>query len=296
MERQSDTVHRLGLAEHHRRFIIITTGRTGSSLLSAILADAGADFAMDVPKRWDPSEGKMEHPDAIHACRWFRAADKISTVKPHAAIGRYRWTFFNSLGKLWLRSALSKAKFLKAVDGHLLVRAAVKLDFFPSVILSYRRFEECAISSSMMVSNTNLCTLVERYKRVNTNGLLLLNTFGGCAVSYEQLVDLNDRSWIYSLASLTNLPADKLIAARDRRVDKPSDTVVSTVFDGAARLVFETVEAIRGQEIAPSHQVLRSWRNTRGRSRGDGVILRFSFDDSVRTFFQKLVRVLIRSE
>ena len=42
------------------KYFIVTVGRTGSSLLCAVLADASADFGMKAPEDWDPRRGVME--------------------------------------------------------------------------------------------------------------------------------------------------------------------------------------------------------------------------------------------
>jgi hypothetical protein len=252
-----DNIDHLPIPEARRRFFIVTSGRTGSSLLAAILADAGADFAMSVPARWDPSGGEMEHPDAAIAGDFFRAAEDISVGRPHGWIDRCRWRLLKSAGKRRLRAALHEARFVKAVDGHVLIRPAFKLGFFPSVILSYRRFDEYAISSSLMVPETSIDAIAARYRSANRNGLLLLRIFGGCAVSYEQLVDCRDRSWVEPLAQVTQLSADKLLAMRDCRVEEPARSLAHVELDRPAQRVFEAVEAFRGSVVAPSPQVLR---------------------------------------
>ena len=43
-----------------KRFFIVNPGRTGSTLLAAILADAGADFCFETPESWDPTTGDTE--------------------------------------------------------------------------------------------------------------------------------------------------------------------------------------------------------------------------------------------
>ena len=49
------------------RFLIVGTGRCGSSLLSAILARAGANFDMPLRAEWDRRSGEYEHPPP-HKC------------------------------------------------------------------------------------------------------------------------------------------------------------------------------------------------------------------------------------
>jgi len=217
---------------------------------------------MRTPEGWDRATGAMEHPDLLTACRRYSAANGISPAKPRGAVRRYRWTLLRFLGKRRLRHALTQTRFVKVGEAHLLIRPVLKLGYFPSIILSYRRFEDHAISVGMMVANANLEQLVEQYNRTYKSGLWLLNTFGGCVVSYEQLIDPGDRSWIEPLAQVTNLPAGRLLAAQERRTAAPSHRIKAPCFDRAARQTFDDLEALRGLVIAPSTQALRSWRKS----------------------------------
>jgi hypothetical protein len=252
---------RHGQIDHDlRRFFVISAGRTGSTLLSAILADAGAEFGMRPPSGWDRATGAMEHPDLLAACRRYAAADAISPAKPRGALRRYRWTLLRFLGKRRLRTGLAATRFVKVGHAHLLIRPVLKLGYFPSIVLSYRRFEDHAVSLGMMAANANLDQLVEQYNRINKSALWLLNMFGGCVVGYEQLVDPADRRWVEALAEVANLPAGALSAARDRRAAAPSHHIEALCFDRTARQTFDDLEALRGLVIAPSAQALRSWR------------------------------------
>jgi hypothetical protein len=255
---------RSAVAEDRRRFFIINAGRTGSTLLSVILADAGADFAMAAPPCWDRGGGDMEHPDLLAAWRRIVAAHTLSATRPAPGYRRHRWTILRSLGKRRLRAVLGKAQFVKVDEAHLLVRPAVKMGYFPSIILSYRRFEDHAVSYGLMDRAADLEGLVAHYNRVNKNGLWLLNTFGGCVIGYEQLIDLADRSWVAPLAALTNLPASELLAARARRVAQPSRPIETPHFDRDARQTYEGVDSLRGRLILPSTQALRSWHAANG--------------------------------
>ena len=43
-----------------RRTFVLTFGRSGSSLLCALMSDAGADFGLAAPLQWDPRDGVLE--------------------------------------------------------------------------------------------------------------------------------------------------------------------------------------------------------------------------------------------
>ncbi|MBV8649839.1 MAG: hypothetical protein JO255_00145 [Alphaproteobacteria bacterium] len=176
-----------------QRFFIVSTGRTGSSLLSAILADAGADFGFAPPRSWDRRGGEMEHEQLTVAARSIAKANAVSPERP-GGIARLRWTLRRSAAKRRMRSSLRDVRYVKVADAHHLVRPAFKLGYFPTVILSYRRFDDYAVSLGLIHAHADPASLARQYRQVLRMGLWLLNTFGGCVVGYEQLVDPADRS------------------------------------------------------------------------------------------------------
>lgn len=244
----------------YRRVFILSSGRSGSTLLASILADAGAEFGMRTPEQWDPGTGDLEHRELHRMAAWMGYAYDLSADRPGIGPRRYLWDFYRSMGKSRLRRLLSEARYIKGEGADFAVQPAFKMGYFPTIIASYRRFEAFATSSGLMRGHSNLETLVKYYNRVNRNALLLLRMFGGCVVSYEPLSDLDDTSWAYPLAAATGLPADRLIAARNRRLrgsarrDDPQPLDVSTAE------TFASLDALRGLAIPPSAPALRSWR------------------------------------
>ena len=245
------------VAGEDQRSFIITAARTGSTLLSAILADAGADFGMTAPQEWDRAGGGLEHPELWRALRYFRKAEAISTGRPPFGIARIRWNAYRSLGKKLLRAGLGRARFAKLYGAHELVRPAFKIGFFPTVILSYRRFEDQALSLGLMHAHASWESLRDNYQHVYCNGLWLLNTFGGCVVGYKNLADRDDSTWVKPLARTTGLPIERLVEARDYRIDALSRPARTGSVDRTAGRVFDAMEALSGKAIPPSEQALR---------------------------------------
>lgn len=244
--------------EKRRRYFILTSGRSGSTLLAAILADAGAEFAMPAPQAWNAGTGAMEGVDLLRASAWLRRAYQISPERPPAGIPRWRWAVYRSLGKAQVRRLLENARYVKGSDVDLMVNPAFRMGFLPSVIISYRRFEECAISSTTMRGHTTMEGLAAAYNRVYRNALLWLLTFGGCVVGYDQLTDPNDTSWVGPLAAVTNLPPDRLLESRNRRLDTASRAVELAALDSSAMQTFEMMEALCGRVIPASAAVVRA--------------------------------------
>jgi hypothetical protein len=251
------------LAEAGRRFFIVSPGRTGSTLLSAILADAGADFGKMPPQRWDRAGGDMEHPYFLRAARYFLDAEAISMERPGFGIAGMRWVIYRSMGKRWLRAGLEQARFAKVYGANSLVRAAFKMAYFPTVILSYRRFEDYAVSLGLIHAHATSESLHERYRQTYSNGLWLLSMFGGCVVDYESLVDIADCSWAEPLALTTGLSTANLVKSRSLRIEIASSPIDSTQISQATDAVTAAIHAMRGKSVPPSGQALRSWNSLR---------------------------------
>jgi uncharacterized membrane protein YkvA (DUF1232 family) len=244
--------------EKRRRYFILTSGRSGSTLLAAILADAGAEFAMPAPQAWKAGTGAMEGLDLQRAGAWLRSAYQISPERPPAGIRQWRWVVYRSVGKAQVRRLLENARYIKGSDVDLMVNPAFRMGFLPSVIISYRRFEECAISITTMRGHTTMQDLAAAYNRVYRNALLWLFTFGGCVVGYDQLTDPNDTSWVGPVAAVTNLPPDQLLESRNRRLSRASRAVELAALDPSATQTFETMEALCSRVIPASAAVVRT--------------------------------------
>jgi hypothetical protein len=252
------------IAEDQRRCFVLTVGRTGSTLLATILADAGADFGLQTPTKWDPGSGQMEHTELRRAATWMRYAYQISADRPPIGIRRYLWDIFRSLGKRHVKRLVSQARFIKGEDADFLVNPAFRMGYLPSIVISYRRFEDYAASTATMRGHSMLPTLASYYNRVNRNALLWLSVFGGCVVGHRELSDPDDTSWANPLAEVTGLAPGRLIEARRQRLGRGSPPVEVPCLDTDAAWIFETIDALRGRVIPPGAQSQRSWRRSHG--------------------------------
>lgn len=248
------------------RFFIVTSGRSGSSLLATILADAGADFGIPTPEQWYAGGGALEHPELHRVSAWMSYAYEISPDRPGIGLRRYLWDIYRSIGKSHLRKLLSKAAYIKGQGADFAVQLAFKMGYFPTVIVSYRTFEEFAVSSAMKSGRSNVETLVNYYNRVNRNAILLLKMFGGCVVRYADLTDPTSTAWATAIGDVTGLSAERLLASRDRRVSAPqSASLESPIFDESAQHTYSAIDALAGRVFLPSPQALRSWERVQAR-------------------------------
>ena len=245
-----------------RRFFVVTPGRTGSTLLATILADAGADFSVASRDDWDAARGGwMEHADIRRASNHFRIAFECAPSKPRSLFSRIAWSYHRAAGKRYLRRALQRAVYVKAMHLDLAIPFAIKLGYFPQVIVNYRPFGAQAMSFSQMMINWSVDALAATYNRTYRNSLLQLSSYGGCVVSYADLTDPSRTEWATALGRITGLSADRLLESRARRckADLPAEAELP-VLDQSAQQSIAALDALSGIAVPPSPQALRNWR------------------------------------
>jgi len=244
-----------------QRYFIVTAGRTGSTLLAAIMGDAGADFGMPVLDDWNTARGgPMELSEVRRAANYFRLAFERAPRKPALPPARWIWTWNRSQGKRHLKRALDKAVYVKAVNLDLAIPYSIKLGYFPRVIVSYRRFGPFALSYSQMLASWSTETMAMDYDRIYRNAVLQLHAYGGCAVNYDELVDRTRTEWARNLAEVTGLPVDALLESRARRIKSaPREERPFPVSQESVERSFAAVDALSGHAWPPSPQALRNW-------------------------------------
>ena len=204
-----------------RRFFILTLGRTGSSLLASILSDAGADFGDLNQKDWDRTGGAFEHPKLVPIVRNFQRMEEIGSHRPYQLLKRVKWDIFRHNAKKELRQLLAEVQYVKGELEHT-VHWAARLGYEPTVIVSYRRFGP--LFESMGHMHPQLPEVHARqYVNALRNGLGLAAIYGGCVIDYEEIIDSNSDNWAGALAASTGLSTDKLLSAREDRVDLKGD-------------------------------------------------------------------------
>lgn len=236
------------MTDRTERFFIVTPGRTGSSLLAAVLAQAGADFAMPVPMLWDPSSGVLELPAFQRALVAYEKAHRLSggDARPVAPWTAWQWAALRRRGRRRLDEALAQAGYLKAVNADLALQSAVRLGYAPRIVLSTRRPEAFVASAAAHSRHVTPDALLSLYRRTMRNGLASLSLYGGCVVSFDDLTDPDADAWAHALALLTGLEAHRLLAARERIMRLgASDAPAPCLCPEATRLWRET-EKLRG--------------------------------------------------
>ena len=239
-----------------QRYFVLTAGRTGSSLLCAILADAGANFGMQAPRDWDPRRGVMENETMRLATHHYRRAYEIDQGRRFKISPGLEAKWRRGLGRNKLRQALGEADYFKIGDLDLAIQPSFKLGYQPKLIISYRQFEPAATSLLVGRTHNGPDELAADYTRLYRQGLMLLHCFGGCVVAYT---DLHAGSAVWgSVAEVTGLEGTRLLAAAGERVQEPPADEPSPILYPAAHAVYEQLEALRGQHVAASRPARRA--------------------------------------
>jgi hypothetical protein len=235
------------------RYLITGTGRSGSSLLAAILADAGANFGIPAQTSWDRRGGAYEHKKLHLAYNWYSRAQKISRSLWPGRMGR---KYCERQMREELRSLLTDVPYAKSQTLVWLVHEIRALGFRPRIIVSYREFNGYAASFHIRLG-MRMSELAETYVDTYATTALQLQLFGGCAVSYEELMDEREEAWATAVSQLTGLPAEKLLEARQKRAErgqppKASPILDPGVVDSRIPAMYQAFAALKGKVIEPA--------------------------------------------
>lgn len=243
------------MSSDNRRYIIVSTGRTGSSLLASILADAGANFGMPSRESWNPESGAYEHPLFWSAYKWYSRAKKIdASIIPNA----FGWQYSQRKMQGELDQLMKQADFAKYPTGAIwLVHAIQKLGYDVRVIVNYRAFDEYARSRYLRFG-WGINRITETYLDVYGTALMQLEYFGGCTVDFAEIVDRKETAWLDAIANLTGLPQEYLLHARDSRVNEKPRHSKSThlanplLHDPRPQEIYDALHALKGQVMKSS--------------------------------------------
>ncbi|MDH4380497.1 MAG: hypothetical protein QE509_01255 [Gammaproteobacteria bacterium] len=241
------------------RWMIVTLGRSGSSLLATIMADAGAQFGITAPAEWDPRAGEMEDPDAKRAAHQMRRAFDIDSGRRHVLFPQIEARLRRGLARKYLKQSLLRAECVKIGDLDLLVQSAFALGYSPRVILNYRRFQDCLVSNVVGRKHSGPDSIAEDYRRIYRQGFELLKIFGGCAISYEEMLANPGGSWLAALGTVAGLDRSSLQAAATRRIRRSeSGALESNASYPECDAIYDRIAAEAGRIFEPTRHVRRA--------------------------------------
>ncbi len=211
------------------KFLIVGTGRCGSTLLSAIIAKSGGSFGLPAVEDWDRSGGALEHPYIHSAYKWYSRATRIrdSLIPDQAA------TVCWSICRSRLKKNLRVANYIKSTQLVWLVDEINRLEPV-GVIGIYRKFSGY-LASRYQKGGGDYAQWRGVWMNVNATVLLQASIYPSALFSHEELIDPNESDWAAKLHELTGMPAQTILTAR-KELTKPGVTSGET---------FETEETKR---------------------------------------------------
>ena len=233
------------------KFLIIGTGRSGTSLMSAILADAGADFAMPNIDDWNPTIGYFEHDDVQRAGKAFEAAEQFKPLLRGSWLARKRRRYYMAIVKSSIKRLLDKADYAKSINLVWLSHTIYLSGFQPKIILIHRRFEDIAISAHLSFG-WSYDETKRRFLAIYRTGIVQAKLYGGCVIAYEELIDPTETAWAGALAGATGLDETALLESRLRRV-KTANPGVQPVpqMNAETEIVTQALGQFKGKVIEP---------------------------------------------
>ena len=241
-----------------RRFLIASDGRAGSTLIAAILGAAGLDLGMPAVGDWNPLGGAYEHPGLAELNRSLEIAEHLSDLSERFPYLRTVSRFYRSRAKARVRKLMSRGQCVKCSP--LAAGYVFKIGLMPQVIAVYRDFGELA-RSKMLLERMPWPTIADRALHTYRNALIAIHTFGGCAISYEEMVDPAQTAWLQAVADCTGLDYQNLAEAR-ARIARPKPRLYgqSHMFHLDERLdsIEHDLRVLSGRYVPPSWHYLRA--------------------------------------
>lgn len=192
------------------KYIICGTERSGSTLLSAVLANAGANFGMSLKTDWNRNSGAFEHTTLINMIKYFKRKELYGNFSD-----RLKLFFENKIIQQIKNGLGEEVTYLKyPIYSEQQAYYVRKSGFQPRLIMTIRKFEEVA-QSQLYKHGGNYLDLKNYYIDTLSTCILELKNYGGCIISYDELTNLNERKWADRITQITGLSKNLLIEKRD---------------------------------------------------------------------------------
>lgn len=241
-----------------RRFLIASDGRAGSTLITAILGAAGLDLGMSSVDDWNPLGGAYEHPGLHQLNRTLETAEHLSDLAERFPGLNTLSRFYRSRAKRRVKKLMNQGQCVKCSP--LAAGYVFKIGLMPQIIAVYRDFGDLA-RSKMLLERMPWPAIADRAVHTYRNALIGIHTFGGCAISYDEMIDPQQTAWLQALADCTGLDYQALAEARGKIArPKPKMNREAQLFHLDERLdsVERDLRVLHGRYTPPSWQYLRA--------------------------------------
>lgn len=247
-----------------KRFFVLTPGRSGSELLGLILRESGAKFYVGAQESIYADTRLYEHPELNRISYLLEQAHRLQSEYRYSLLYSLFYhkiiTYKRFAARRKLRKFLDHVIFSKNTNHlHHGIRLAAHLGFWPVVILNYRNYQTWIGSLYPGQRYETVPSLTDGYNATMRNSLALLSLFGGCAVSYEEIMTANDTEWAHVLGQVTGLDAKAILSSRDRLLKAPGKGTALPVHDAQAERLEASAREHQGTVVVPSRVALQYW-------------------------------------
>ena len=243
---------------HRRRFLIASDGRAGSTLITAILGAAGIDLGLPPVDDWNPLGGAHEHPGLHRLNRTLETAEYLTELAERVPGLKTATRLYRSLAKRRVDRLMKRGQCVKCSP--LAAAYVFKLGLMPQIIAVYRDFGDLA-RSKMLLERMQWPMVADRALHTYRNALIGIHTFGGVAISYDEMVDPTQTAWLQAVADCTGLDYLALAEAR-ARIARPKPRLSGEKpqfhLDERLDVVERDLRILRGRYTPPSWQYLRA--------------------------------------
>ncbi len=231
------------------KYIVVSTERSGSSMTSAILANAGADFGFEKNREWYRGAGDYEHKEVVDTYKYLKRVLLFQKFSDRLTL-KMKKKIVSKMEALYSKVSFSKYPPLSQYLPFYVKQAGFDI----RLIVVIREFNDYSIS---MISKNgkDFETLKETYLSTYRTSLLNLSLYGGCIICYEHITNRENIQWAELVEKTCGLDASKLIAERDKVV-KPTflrNKIQNTVLDKECDDLYKIYKDLSDTLYEPSY-------------------------------------------
>jgi len=252
------------IPQDKKRIFILSPGRSGSSLLAALLSDAGATFPNESETSWNPLGGAFESDAVGKAAFLYAQAHEIQASKGYSPLYRLFHkkivTYKRAAAKKKVGKLMKTATcFKETANLHYLPRVAAFLGYWPVIVLNYRDFPEWMGSMFPGQRHLPVEALARNYLSTMENSIAVLGLFGGCVVNYRDLMDPGADQWAHILSEVTGLSREVLLNSRSNRFGDPGPESPLPVRMAQAEEIMALARGYEGMIVPPAPSAVKRW-------------------------------------
>jgi hypothetical protein len=231
------------------KYLVVGTERSGSSMISAILANSGANFGFDKNREWNRGSGDYEHELIVGNYKNLKRYVLLKNFSDRLKAWQSKLIISNMRD---LYSSVDYAKYPPLSE--YLPKFVLKAGFEPKLLVVIRKFNDFAVSR-ISKNGEDFKKAKEVYLNMYQTTFLNLAIYGGCIVRYEDVVNLDSTEWASCLSEATGIDCQELINMRNDLVMPTlnSHPVMELVLDDQCERLYEIGKGLANNYYLPNY-------------------------------------------